>query len=161
MLRVSKQMITRLLNALTRGWWARMQRTIKTEGGRCSRGLTPMNITPEILLQHGYKKHRHHEAACDFSLYQRTVRHEEYRGRKLYFITFYFWDLSTVFEQAPKRTTIEVNTRLYLPAGDTFLGGGGFDLNLHLEPTATLEQVEAFYERAYSGLGCGPDWHNQ
>jgi hypothetical protein len=115
-------------------------------------------ITPEVLLANGYKRHRHHEAACGNSLYQRVVRGDE---GKLYYLTFYFWDLSTVFARAPKRTTIEVNSRLYMQPGDTLVGGGGFDLNLHLEPTATLEQVEAFYAQAYRCLGCGPDWHNQ
>lgn len=115
-------------------------------------------ITPDILLDHGYKKHRHDEVCCDNALYQRVVQGPG--GEKLYYINFYFWDFSRKFS-VPKRTSIEVNARLYLKEGDTLVGGGGFDLNLHLEPTATLDQVEMMYARAYESLGCAPDWYSQ
>ena len=116
-------------------------------------------ITPEVLLEAGYKRYAHHSKACDHCLYQRSVRSPD--GDRLYSITFYFSDLSREFSHAPKRTNIEVNVRFYLQPGDTMVGGGGFDLNLYLEPTATLAEVEAFYARAYAQLGCSFDWHNQ
>jgi len=116
-------------------------------------------ITPEFLLGNGYGKYRHDSAACEYALYQKTVRSPE--GDRLYGITFYFSDLSREFPTAPKRTKIEVNVRFYLQPGDTLVGSAGFDMNLYLEPTATLEQVEALYARAYASLGCAPDWQNQ
>lgn len=118
-----------------------------------------MKITPEVLLEHGYRKYRHHDPCCEYCLYQRMVSTPE--GVNLYAITFYFSDLNRQFPHVPTNLVVIVNSRMYRPRGDLMMGGGGFDLNMVLEPTATLDVVEAFYAQAFSSLGCGPDWYNQ
>lgn len=116
-------------------------------------------ITAEILLASGYRAHAHHDVATDYLLYQKTFR----SGRtQLYSITITLWDLSKQFDHADSETSSGQTAEVlfYLGGDDPLVGPKGFSMELHLEETATVEQIEAFFAKAYAGLGCVPDLHN-
>lgn len=61
----------------------------------------------------------------------------------------------------PLGTRASAKAHLYIESENTLVSTSGFTLEMSLEPTATIEELEGFYRNAYDRLGCVPDLHNR
>jgi hypothetical protein len=110
-----------------------------------------MQITKQLLLDSGYKEYAHHEKYNAFKLYQKRITDTE--AKTLYFIQAYIWYWPV---QAGPNISVSFDARLSQ-------AGLGSIVNVEVSPqgtTMSLDNVESFFRRAYVGLNCVPDIHN-
>jgi hypothetical protein len=118
-------------------------------------------ITPEQLIAAEYRAHAIDNYVADHTGYFKWF----YRaGVPAYSLQIVFWNFSKHFGQARSMgvgVKVSSEVRLYHVHDNPLCGDSGFRLEVSIGDEATIEQVEAFYERAYDALGCVPDLHNQ
>jgi hypothetical protein len=116
-------------------------------------------ITADQLLAAGYRAFKQDNAVADNLLYQKRIRDGE---ATLYFLNVTIWNFGKHFPDRVKTNSVQVSceTQLYPPESDQLVGSGGFKLELSLQDTATIEEMERFYDHAYRAMSCVPDLHN-
>lgn len=115
-------------------------------------------LDASMLLKAGYRQHPCDNPIANNTFYQKVIRSGE---NKLYFINVTLWYFDKYYPTRDLQTKASCEARLYLPEANQLVGSAGFTLALHLEMTATIDEIEAFYATAYRSLGCVPDLHNQ
>ena len=100
-------------------------------------------LSPEVLLGAGYRQYpaSANDSPYCHALFQRRVR-DDVDGSTRYFINIKNWD----FPGAPSMHW-SVDVQFHLPEN------GSVDVQLHIHEH-TLEEVEAFYSKIYTALGC-------
>lgn len=117
-------------------------------------------FTPEQLLEAGYRADRIDNNVANHTAYFKWINEGE---RRLFMIQVVFWYFGQHFAHAAAQglgTRVSCEARMYIEAENMLVGDSGFALELSLEPTATIEGLEAFYRNAYDRMGCVPDLLN-
>lgn len=116
-----------------------------------------MMLDVSALLEAGYRPHKCDNQVADNTVYQKVIRSGV---EKLYFVNVTFWYFDKHYPDRCAHTMASCEARLYLPEANPLVGSAGFTLALHLEMTATVAEIEAFYATAYKAMQCVPDLHN-
>lgn len=108
--------------------------------------------TVEKLLAAGYREYKSHKAT---KLYAKWVIGPG--DKKLYAINFYEWSKEIL---GTNTAQFSVEARFYSGGTLSMAERTNFDLNVHLEETFSINDVEAFFVNAYHRLECIPDIFN-
>lgn len=112
-------------------------------------------ITETELISAGYRSFTWNEKYC-IGAYQKVIYTNDGEKKK-YFVNFFIWQFD-VRSSLKGMNHITIDCRLYL--SNDSKDSGGVVINPVLGPTWTIQDVEAFYEKAYLALGCVPDVNN-
>lgn len=122
-------------------------------------------ITAADLIAAGYRAYAIDNRVADDTAYFKWFCRDDGSPpfTRLYTIQVTFWYFDKHFGARASNLGTRVGSKahLYYAAENTLVGETGFTLEASLADTATVAELEAFYARAYYGLGCVPDLHNQ
>lgn len=111
-------------------------------------------ITTKVLEQQGF---RQYPASKGDALYHKWITSQ---GKRLFALNLILWK-SPEDEQFSAEARLYQSTKYHRPLTHTGEPETSFDVDLIVGPETTLDDVEAFFVRAYTALDCIPDPHNQ
>lgn len=118
--------------------------------------MSEHSINAKTLAQAGYlRSPPSTKGEWCTDLYSKTIMDK--LGNKAYFIRFHLWSFPEKVMPDPAvrtRYSVDVEVTLYKE------GGTHFEVDLALNPTDTIDKVEAFYADTYIRMGCCPDLDN-
>lgn len=119
-----------------------------------------MTISSLDLVRAGYKQYKS-DTACMLKratmLYQKDVRIPDgpHQGKLLYYVNWYEYDFSELRPAEPVGWSAEV--QFYRGPRDQ---EETVDVEYHVRPYSTVEQVEQFFHDLFVRMDCLPDTHN-
>lgn len=117
-----------------------------------------MNINPDTLKAAGYREFPHHMGEGCTHGFQRTIYDDD--RNKLYFITVYLWDFSTIYRM-PRPSSVEVDIGFFQKGTISDPEYTNIRTKIPVwNPKTEISQIEILAEDIYVKLGCIPDYHN-